>query len=133
MTKSKSPINFLDPSTLRIVDEPYKDGRSIPVSKYRTNLFPPSAEPAHGVPERFSQPPICPASQLAGKKGHKEPIVRARERCDDGEGGVWWIRRSGKAKDRLARPGEKSSMSTLLDYLNPALKRMPTAGSGSLD
>ena len=43
----------------------------------------------------------------------------------------------GSRKRKSQRPfgaaWRKSSMSTLLDYLNPALKRMPTAGSGSLD
>jgi hypothetical protein len=51
---------------------------------------------------------VCPngsASRLSAqlrnwleKKGHKEPIVRARERCDDGEGGVWWIKEAEKPK-----------------------------------
>jgi hypothetical protein len=26
------------------------------------------------------------------------PIVRARERCDDGLGGVWWIKEAEKPK-----------------------------------
>ena len=98
MTKSKAPINFLDPSTLRIVDEPYKDGRSIPVSKYEAIFS--QLKP--------NQRMVCPngsASRLSAqlrnwleKKGHKDPIVRARERCDDGEGGVWWIKEAEKPK-----------------------------------
>ena len=98
MTKTKAPINFLDPSTLRIVDEPYKDGRASPVSKY---------EPIFSA-LKPGQRLVCPhgsASRLSAqlrnwleKKGVKEPIVRARERCDDGEGGVWWIQEAAKPK-----------------------------------
>ena len=36
MKKENRTINFLDPAKLRIVDEPYKDGRATPVSKYET-------------------------------------------------------------------------------------------------
>ena len=98
MTKTKNPIQYLDPSTLRIVDEPYKDGRSIPVSKYETIFS--ALKP--------NQRMVCPsgsASRLSAqlrnwleKKGVKEPIVRARERCDDGQGGVWWIKEAEKPK-----------------------------------
>lgn len=98
MTKAKNPIQFIDPSTLRIVDEPYKDGRASPVSKY---------EPIFSA-LKPNQRMVCPAgagSRLAAQlrkwlmnKGHKDPIVRARERCDDGMGGVWWIKEAEKPK-----------------------------------
>ena len=83
MTKSKAPINFLDPSTLRIVDEPYKDGRATPVSKYEAIFS--QLKP--------NQRMVCPngsASRLSAqlrnrleKKGHKEqsPTPAARCRC----------------------------------------------------
>lgn len=98
MTKTKTPINFLDPSTLRIVDEPYKDGRASPVSKYEAIFS--ALKPGqrlvcqHGSASRLS-------AQLRNwleKKGHKNVIVRARERCDDGLGGVWWIQEDPKPK-----------------------------------
>ena len=98
MKKENRTINFLDPAKLRIVDEPYKDGRATPVSKYETIFS--ELKP--------NQRLVCPngsASRLAAqlrnwleKKGHKEPIVRARERCDDGQGGVWWIKEAEKPK-----------------------------------
>ena len=98
MTKAKNPIQYLDPSTLRIVDEPHKDGRASPVSKYESIFS--ALKPGQRL--------VCPhgsASRLSAqlrnwleKKGVKEPIVRARERCDDGEGGVWWIQEAAKPK-----------------------------------
>lgn len=98
MTKAKNPISFIDPSTLRIVDEPYKDGRATSVSKY---------EPIFSA-LKPNQRMVCPAgsgSRLAAQlkqwlanKGHKSPVVRARERCDDGLGGVWWIQEAKKPK-----------------------------------
>ena len=106
MTKSKAPINFLDPSTLRIVDEPYKDGRASPVSKYEAIFS--ALKP--------NQRMVCPqgsASRLSAqlrnwleKKGHKAPIVRARERCDDGLGGVWWIKEAEKPRTVWAGIGD---------------------------
>ena len=63
---------------------------------------------AENVIRQTNQRMVCPngsASRLSAqlrnwleKKGHKEPIVRARERCDDGEGGVWWIKEAEKPK-----------------------------------
>lgn len=98
MTKAKNPINFLDPSVLRIVDEPYKDGRALPVSKY---------EPIFGA-VKPGQRIVCPdgtASRLAAQfrkwlenRGRRDVVVRARERCDDGLGGVWWIQEAQKPK-----------------------------------
>ena len=98
MTKSKAPIQYIDPATLRIVDEPYKDGRATPISKYEPIFS--SVCPNQRI--------VCPAgagSRLAAQfkkwlenKGHKNPIVRARERCDDGMGGVWWIKEAEKPK-----------------------------------
>lgn len=98
MTKSKTPVQYLDPATLSIVDEPYKDGRASPVSKY---------EPIFSI-AKPNQRIVCPAgaaSRLSAqyrnwleRKGHKEPVVRARERCDDGKGGVWWIKEAEKPK-----------------------------------
>lgn len=98
MTKAKNPIQYLDPSKLRIVDEPYKDGRASPVSKYEPIFS--AVTPGQRI--------CCPAgsaSRLAAqfrnwleKNGRRNPIVRARERCDDGDGGVWWIKAEEKPK-----------------------------------
>ena len=109
MTKSKAPINFLDPSTLRIVDEPYKDGRASPVSKYEPIFS--KLKPGQRI--------VCPtgyAARLSAqcrnwleKKGHKNVVVRARERCDDGLGGVWWIQEEPKPKTVWRGLGKKEA------------------------
>ena len=106
MTKAKNPIQYLDPSKLRIVDEPYKDGRATPVSKY---------EPVFSA-VKPNQRIVCPTGSAARlsaqfrnwleKKGHKDVIVRARERCDDGEGGVWWIQEAKKPRTVWAGIGD---------------------------
>ncbi len=87
---TKKPFQRIDVQQLRIVDEPYRSGRCV-CSKYD---------------EIFSQLQkgqrlVCQAGH-AGKlgnslkkwlaaRGQKAPLVRARERCDDGQGGVWWL------------------------------------------
>ena len=106
MNKPKKPIQYLDPSKLRVVDEPYKDGRASPVSKY---------EPVFSV-VKPNQRIVCPAGSAARlsaqyrnwleKKGHKNVVVRARERCNDGEGGVWWIKEAEKPRTVWAGIGD---------------------------
>lgn len=102
MTKAKAPVNHIDPSTLRIVDEPYKDGRSSPVSKYEPIFS--KVQPNQRI--------VCPAgtgSRLAAQfrkwlqnHGNKNVVVRARDRCEDGMGGVWWIKEAEKPRTALA-------------------------------
>ena len=91
-------ISRIDPSTLSIVDEPYTDVRARPVSKF---------EPVFSKLKR-GQRLRCPdgtASRISAQlkkwlasKGHKGVIVRAKERCDDGQGGVWWMLPEEKPK-----------------------------------
>ena len=88
MTKIQSTI---DPSKLLITDDPYTEVRPAPPSKYEAVFS------ALNAGQRI----VCPegaASKIAGQlkkwliaHGHKAPIVRARERCKDGKGGVWWM------------------------------------------
>lgn len=88
---SKSNPGRIDVTKLTIDDTPYTDGRATPESKF---------EPI------FSKLPVgrrlvCQPGDAARisatlkkwleKKGRKAPIVRARERCEDGMGGVWWL------------------------------------------
>lgn len=81
----------VDVGKLRIVDEPYSDGRAVIRSKYDDffgNLKP-------------NQRIVCPSGKAGGlgnslrnwliRRGHKNPVIRTRERCQDGDGGVWWI------------------------------------------
>lgn len=88
----------IDPSALSIVDEPYTDGRSRPVSKYE-EIF------SQLEQDKRLRCPAGTACKLSGrlkhwlaKQGHKDAVVRARERCDDGQGGVWWIKPDEKPK-----------------------------------
>lgn len=32
------------------------------------------------------------------KRGHKDVVVKSRERCGDGLGGVWWIKEAEKPR-----------------------------------
>lgn len=89
---SKNPANVIDPSELSIVDEPYQDGRSLVKSKY-DDIFSTLAA---------NQRLVCPAgsaSRIAAQlkkwlavRGEKDPVIRAKERCLDDRGGVWWIK-----------------------------------------
>ncbi len=88
----------IDPSALSIVDEPYTDGRARPVSKYE-EIF------SRVEQNKRLRCPTGTASRLSGQlkkwlasKGHKDAVVRARERCNDGQGGVWWIKPEEKPK-----------------------------------
>ena len=92
MKKTNRPEQPIDVSQLRIVDEPYTDGRSMQATKYDAFF-------ATVQPNKRIQCPRGKAGGLANslrkwlkKRGHKEPNVRARERCDDDLGGVWWVK-----------------------------------------
>ena len=117
MTKAKNPIQYLDPSTLRIVDEPYKMAAHHPVSKYRT-IFSALKPGQRIVCPQALHPAVRPAPQLAGKERPKECDCRARERHCDDLGGVWWIQED--QSQRRSGAAGRNSMSTLLDYLKPA-------------
>lgn len=87
---TKAP-HIINPEDLFIVDEPYPGRQIKTVSKY--------AEKFAGMKQGVRlQCPTGTASRIASMlkkyltaRGHKEPIVRAIERCDDGKGGVWWL------------------------------------------
>lgn len=102
---SKSNPGRIDVTKLTIDDTPYTDGRSTPESKF---------EPI------FSQLPVgkrlqCEpgdASRISAalkkwleRKGRKAPIVRAKERCDDGMGGVWWLGHKEQEKPKTKLVG----------------------------
>ena len=92
MTKPKlNPNAPIDLSTLYITDEPFVEGRAAQVSKYET-IF-------SKLPK--NQRLVCPSGKAGRigqslrdwleKRGHEAPVVRSKERCDDGKGGVWWL------------------------------------------
>jgi hypothetical protein len=71
MTKAKNPIQYLDPSTLRIVDEPYKDGRASPVSKYESIFSALKPNQRMVCPARISSRLSAQLRNWLEKKGHK--------------------------------------------------------------
>lgn len=110
MTKPKlHPNTQIDLSTLYITDEPFVGGRTVQGSKYD---------------EIFSRLPknqrlVCATGQAARisqglrkwleKRGHEAAVVRAKERCDDGKGGVWWLDGERAERPSHAKPAERPS------------------------
>jgi hypothetical protein len=99
--KAKTNVAPIDPSSLYITDEPFVGGRAVQGSKYD---------------EIFSKLPknqrlVCATGQAARlsqglrkwleKRGHEAAVVRSKERCDDGKGGVWWL--DGERAERPSR------------------------------
>lgn len=92
MPNNKTASSVIDPSSLSIVDEPYEDGRSIVKSKY-DGVF------GSLNPNQRLACPAGTASRIGAQlkkwlsaRGEKDPVVRAKERCKDDRGGVWWIK-----------------------------------------
>ena len=113
MTKPKlHPNTQIDLSTLYITDEPFSESHPVQGSKYD---------------EIFSKLPknqrlVCATGQAARisqglrkwleKRGHEAAVVRAKERCDDGKGGVWWLdgeRAERPSHAKPAKPAERPS------------------------
>lgn len=110
MSKTKlktSEAHRIDPSALYITDEPFEGGRPVQGSKY-DGIF---------SELKKNQRLVCPSGQAArisqglrkwlSRRGHEAAVVRIKERCDDGKGGVWWLdgeraERPGRAKTTLA-------------------------------
>ena len=86
--KTTAPI---DPDSLHITDEEFVDAPRIASSKYDA-IF---------AKLRPGQRLVCPpgvAARLAQtlrvwlqKRGHRPPLVKNRNLCQDGMGGVWWL------------------------------------------
>ena len=93
MTKKIKPghTKHIDPSTLYITDEPFVGRRSVQGSKY-DDIF-------ARLPK--NQRLVCASGQAARlsqglrkwleRRGQPGAVVRSKERCDDGKGGVWWL------------------------------------------
>lgn len=88
---TKQTTSLIDPASLRIVDEEFLDAPRIAASKYDA-IF---------AKLRPGQRLVCPpgvADRLAQtrrvwlkKRGHRPPLVKNRNLCQDGLGGVWWL------------------------------------------
>lgn len=87
--KAYSPI---DPSELSISNDPYI-GRSYTTEGKYAHIF---------SKVKQGQRIVCPENRASGiahaymkwlkaNIGAKQPIVRTKDRCDDGKGGVWWL------------------------------------------
>lgn len=96
MASKNTPDTRIDVSTLRISDEPYIDGRADQKTKY--DEFFASVKPNKRI--------VCPSGKANGlassfrkwltKHGEKSPLVKSRETCEDGHGGVWWVKEAVK-------------------------------------
>ena len=76
MTKAKNPIQYLDPSTLRIVDEPLQRWPRIASVQVRSHLL--RSSQASAWCAHMDQPAAYLPSFATGcKKGVKEPVVCA--------------------------------------------------------
>ena len=98
MASKNTKDTQIDVAALRVVDEPYTDGRAMQATKY--DAFFSTVQPNKRIQ--------CPQGKAGGlansfrkwlqKRGHKDVVVKSRERCDDGQGGVWWIKEAEKPK-----------------------------------
>lgn len=120
MNKPKAKTNAapIDPSSLYITDEPFVESRPVQGSKYD---------------EIFSKLPknqrlVCATGQAGRvsyalrkwleKRGHEAAVVRSKDRCDDGKGGVWWLEgeraiRSSRVKTDLPSAAKGSPFAIL--------------------
>ena len=141
MSKPKANPNAapIDPSTLYITDEPFTEGRAVQGSKF-DQIF-------ESLPK--NQRLVCATGQAAGlsnqlrkwlaRRGHEAAVVRSKERCDDGKGGVWWL-----DGERAVRPSRvKTVLASVTPYshakttkpsdapASPAKTDLPSAAPGS--
>ena len=101
MSNKYTKQGSIDPASLKIVDEAYVAERPPQGSKY-DEIF-----------SRLKQGQrlVCGAGH-AGRlsqqlrvwlcqRGIDAPLVRCKERCNDGKGGVWWL---GQKEEQPAKP-----------------------------
>ena len=101
MSKKYTKQGSIDPASLKIVDEAYVAERPPQGSKY-DEIF---------SKLKQGQRLVCGAGH-AGRlsqqlrvwlrqRGIDAPLVRCKERCNDGLGGVWWL---GQKEEQPAKP-----------------------------
>ena len=106
----------IDPASLKIVDEAYVAERPPQGSKY-DEIF---------SKLKQGQRIVCGAGH-AGRlsqqlrvwlcqRGIDAPLVRCKERCNDGKGGVWWL---GQKDERTAKPARPVKLKTKFVGSNP--------------
>ena len=92
MKKTTTVYTAIDPNELSISNDVYTGRERSSEGKY-AELF---------SKVKQGQRIVCPEGRAGGiahayakwlKKniGAKHPIVRTKDRCDDGKGGVWWL------------------------------------------
>ncbi len=99
----------IDPASLRIVDEEYVGKRAAQGSKY-DEIFSVLRQGQRlacgsGHAGRLSQQ----LREWLRQRGIENPLVRSKERCDDGDGGVWWL---GQKDERTAKPAKPVKLKT---------------------
>ena len=123
MSNKYTKQGSIDPASLKIVDEAYVAERPPQGSKY-DEIF---------SKLKQGQRIVCGAGH-AGRlsqqlrvwlcqRGIDAPLVRCKERCNDGKGGVWWLGQKNASNDS-AEPepkpkDEQKPKTTFADGRNP--------------
>ena len=81
----------IDVSTFFITDEPYEENRRYYGSKYDAIFAKLKHNQRLAVPEGTAARVGQGLRKWLEKMGHHRPIVRSKEVCKDGMGGVWWL------------------------------------------
>ena len=81
----------IDVSTFFITDEPYEENRRYYGSKYDAIFAKLKHNQRLAVPEGTAARVGQSLRKWLEKMGHTRPIVRSKEVCKDGMGGVWWL------------------------------------------
>ena len=97
----------IDPASLRIVDEAYVEKRAAQGSKY-DEIFSMLKQGQRlvcgsGHAGRLSQQ----LREWLRQRGIEAPLVRSKERCDDGDGGVWWLGEKDERPPSAVKPKTK--------------------------
>ena len=81
----------IDVRTFFITDEPYEENRRYYGSKYDSIFAKLKHNQRLAVPEGTAARVGQGLRKWLEKMGHHRPIVRSKEVCKDGMGGVWWL------------------------------------------
>ena len=81
----------IDVSKFFITDEPYEENRRYYGSKYDAIFAKLKQNQRLAVPEGTAARVGQGLRKWLEKMGHHRPIVRSKEVCKDGMGGVWWL------------------------------------------
>ena len=89
--ESNKMSDEIDVSTFFITDEPYEENSRYYGSKYDAIFAKLKHNQRLAVPEGTAARVGQGLRKWLEKMGHHRPIVRSKEVCKDGMGGVWWL------------------------------------------